>query len=89
MKIILIETLEKKNNFLWDQSLNYHNIPKEYRTNHFLENYNGFIKSLLGRKRVINWVNFIHFIKNESNRSIDKLLINANYNKAYFEKIIR
>ena len=77
---------KNKLQFFEDLSLNYHNVPKEYRTNNFLENYNGFAKSQLGKKRVINWVNFIHFLKNESNRSIDKLLSNANYNKGYFEK---
>ena len=83
-----IENYFRKNKlpFFEDFSLNYHNVPKEYRTNNFLENYNGFIKSQLGKKRIINWVNFIHFLKNESNRSVDKLLSSSNYNKVYFEK---
>ena len=66
--------------------MNYHNIPREYRTNKFLENYNGFIKAQLGKKRIINWINFLNFLKNESKSSIDKLLLNANYNKAFIEK---
>ena len=78
----------KKNKlqFFEDRSLNYHNIPREYRTNNFLENYNGFIKAQLGKKRIINWVNFLSFLKNESKRFIDKLLLNANFNKAFIEK---
>ena len=44
----------KKNKlqFFEDRSLNYHNIPREFRTNNFLENYNGFIKSQLGKKEL-------------------------------------
>ena len=78
--------IKNKIEFFEDQSLNYDNVPKESRTNNFLENYNGYLKIQLGKKRIINWVNFLHFIKNESDRSINKLLNKANYNKIYFEK---
>ena len=37
----------------------------------------------MGKHRVINWVNFIHFIKLESQRSIEKLSNSANYNIVY------
>ena len=63
-----------------DNSLNYQNIPIDCRTNNFLENYNGYIKSRLGQHRVINWVNFIDFIKKESERSIEKLINHKNFN---------
>ena len=42
-----------------------------------MENYNGYIKRILGN-RIINWVNFLNFIKDESERSITKLLDNSN-----------
>ena len=48
-------------------------IPKYCLTNSFLENYNGYIKSKLGKLRLIDWVNFINFIKEESSRIINKL----------------
>ena len=35
-----------------DQSLNYNNIPQYCRTNNFLENYNGYIKTQLGKKKL-------------------------------------
>ena len=54
-------------------SLDYSKIPQDCRTNNYLENYNGYIKSKLGKHRLINWVNFINFLKEESQRSIDKL----------------
>lgn len=43
-----------------------------------MENYNGYIKRILGKNRIINWVNFLNFIKDESERSITKLLDNSN-----------
>ena len=46
----------------------------------YLENYNGYLKKELGKHRIINWINFIHFIKQESQRSIEKLLNLQNYN---------
>ena len=66
--------------YFQDNSLNYNNIPKDCRSNSFLENYNGYIKQRLGKNRLINWVNFIDFIKSESSRSIQKLLTAANSN---------
>ena len=59
--------------YFQDGSLNYFNVPKDCRTNNYLENYNGYIKSKLGKHRLTNWVNFINFIKEESKRNIDKL----------------
>ena len=64
-----------------DDSLNYSNIPIDCRTNNFIENYNSFIKLQLGKNRTINWVNFLHFIKSESVRNIEKLIKpNTNHN---------
>ena len=65
--------MNNKKKFFEDQSLNYHLIPSDCRTNSFLENYNGYIKSKLGKHRETNWVNFMNFIKDESGRIIDKL----------------
>ena len=39
----------------------------------YFKNYNGYIKSLLGKNRIINWINFINVIKDESISSLDKL----------------
>ena len=72
--------IANKLTFFEDQSLNYFRIPKDCRTNNYLENYNGYIKKQLSKNRVINWVNFIHFIKMESQRSVEKLINNQNYN---------
>ena len=59
--------------YFQDGSLNYFKVPKDCRTNNYLENYNGYIKSKLGKHRLTNWVNFLNFIKEESKRNIDKL----------------
>ena len=64
--------------FYLDKSLDYQSIPSNCRTNNFLENYNGYIKTHLGKNRYINWVNFIHFIKTESQRNSNKPHENAN-----------
>ena len=69
--------MENKLAYFKDNSLNYSAIPDDCRTNNYLENYNGFIKSQLGKSRIVNWVNFIHFIKKESERSIEKLFSNT------------
>ena len=70
-----------------NNSLNYDIIPEDCRTNNFLENYNGYIKLNLGKHRIINWVNFIHFIKSESSRSIERLMNSVNNNTKSFKKI--
>ena len=70
-----------------DNSLIYDIIPEDCRTNNFLENYNGYIKLNLGKHRIINRVNFIHFIKSESSRSIEKLLNSVKYNVKSIKKI--
>ena len=71
--------------FFKDNSLNYNLIPDDCRTNNYL----GFIKRQLGKNRIINLVNFIHFIKTESERSLDKLLStnnkSINCEKNYFK----
>ena len=69
-----------KYEYFEDLSLDYNRIPIDFRTNNYLENYNGFIKSQLGKTRIVNWVNFIHFIKKESERSIEKLINHKNFN---------
>ena len=73
--------IKNKLEYFKDLSLDYSRIPNDCRTNNYLENYNGYIKSQLGKHRIINWVNFINFIKLESQRSIDKLYTNTTFNK--------
>lgn len=64
-----------------DKSLDYSTIPLDCRTNNYIESYNYYLKTQLGKKRIINWVNFVHFIKIESIRSIEKLCNNKNFLK--------
>lgn len=45
--------------------------------------YNKYLKSRLGNKRVINCLNFINLLKEESNRSIENLINIKNYNIQY------
>ena len=65
-----------KLDYFKDLLLNYSTIPNDCRSNNYLENYNGFIKLKLGKHRIINWVDFINFIKEESARAIEKLFGN-------------
>ena len=61
MQILQINYFKvNKMQYFEDNSLNYNIIPDDCRTNNFLENYNGFIKLVLGKHRIVNWVNFIH-----------------------------
>ena len=66
--------LKNKLQYFEDKSLDYNSIPEDCRSNSYLENYNGYLKYKLGKFRIVNWINFIHFIKEESSRSIEKLL---------------
>ena len=68
--------IKEKLKYFEDNSLNYDLVPEKFRINNFLENYNRFIKTKLGEKRIINWINFLHFIKEESERSLNKLINN-------------
>ena len=78
--------IKEKMDYFIDGSLDYNSVPIDCRTNNYLENYNGFIKKHLSENRYVNWVNFLDFIKLESDRSITKLLNNANENKLYFNR---
>ena len=64
---------ENKLEYFKDFSLDYNRIPKDCRTNNYLENYNGYIKNQLGKNHIINWVNFIHFLKLERQSSTEKI----------------
>ena len=57
--------IENKKAYFEDNSLNYNLVPKDCRTNSFLENYNGYIKSKLGNHKIINWIKFLNFIKDD------------------------
>ena len=72
--------IKEKYKYFEDNSLNYDLVPINFRTNNFLENYNRYIKFKLGEKRIVNWISFLHFIKEESDRSINKLINNNNSN---------
>ena len=75
--------IKNKKDFFKKGDYNYSIIPDDCRSNSFLENYNKYLKQRLGKKRIINWFNFISFIKEESKRSLDKLSINDNFNINY------
>ena len=79
--------INNKMQYFKDNSLNYSIIPDDCRTNNFLENYNGYLKMVLGKHRIINWVNFIHFIKAESQRSIEKLMNNCDNNMKTYKRL--
>ena len=49
-------------------------------TNSFLENYNGYIKKKFGKNRIINWMNFLAFLKDESEKIINKLYLSNSSN---------
>ena len=70
--------IENKLEYFKDLSLDYSRIPKDCRMNNYLENYNGYLKNKLGKNGIINWANFIYFLKCKSKRSIEKLINNNN-----------
>ena len=59
--------IKYKYNYFINGDYNYSKIPKDVRSNSFLENYNTFLKKKLGKKN-LSWIKFISFIKKESIR---------------------
>ena len=57
------------------------NVP----CNSYLENYNLYMKSKLGKKYNLNWFKFMRFFK----RTRDKLTINTNKNLEYYSKFTK
>ena len=55
-------------------------MPIDCRSNSYLENYNLFIKKILGKKYNLNWDIFINFLKDESDRIRNKLTLNTEKN---------
>ena len=51
--------------------------------NKLFENYSEIFKWSLGKNKYIHWINYIHFIKSESNRIKDKIYKNCNQNIIY------
>ena len=58
--------------------MDYYGVSEDFRANAYLENYIVYRTFKLGKFRIVNWVNFIHFIKEESSLSIEKLLNSKN-----------
>ena len=48
-----------------NNSLYYSKYPKLVRSNSILENYNKHLKEQLGKKKIVNFINFLSFIKKE------------------------
>ena len=59
--------IENKLTYFKDNSLKYSAIPKDCDPTIFL-------KIIIGKSRIYNWAIFIHFIKKEIERSLEKLL---------------
>ena len=75
-----------KKKYFQDGTYNYSLIPKDCRTNSFLENYNNFIKHNLGKKNIVSWLNFIEFIYDDIERNEKKLYQDSNKNIRYHSK---
>lgn len=83
--------IKVKRKFFVSKDFDYYHIPNDIRANSYVETYNKFIKENLGKKRIVNWYNFIIFLKNESKRIKDKIYtfdkqnININKKKQNFD----
>ena len=65
---------------------NYNKIQKDCSANSYLENYNLYIKKILGKKYNLKWNKFINFLKDESERIRKKLTTNRDINLEYYSK---
>lgn len=83
--------IKVKRKFFVSKDFDYYHIPNDIRANSYVKTYNKFIKENLGKKRIVNWYNFIIFLKNESKRIKDKIYtfdkqnININKKKQNFD----
>ena len=83
--------IKVKRKYFVSKDFDYYHIPNDIRANSYVETYNKFIKENLGKKRIVNWYNFIIFLKNESKRIKDKIYtfdkqnININKKKQNFD----
>lgn len=51
--------VKNKRKYFIDKDFDYYHIPNDARANSYLENYNKIIKTNLGHKRKVNWVNLL------------------------------
>ena len=83
--------IKVKRKFFVSKDFDYYHIPNDIRANSYVKTYNKFIKEYLRKKRIVNWYNFIIFLKNESKRIKDKIYtfdkqnININKKKQNFD----
>ena len=77
---ILNYFVKNKKEFFKNGDYDYSKIPLDCKSNSFLENYNKYLKLRLGSKKIVNWFNFLNFLKEESDRSLEKLSDIKNYN---------
>ena len=75
--------IQYKLNYFKNGDYDYSKIPEDCKSISFVENYNRYMKNILGKKRKTNWFTFLNFLKEESDRSIQKLVDNKNYNIDY------
>ena len=61
--------IKNKRKYFQDDTYNYSQIPRDCRTNSFLENYNNYIKHNLGKKNIVLQINFIEFIYDDIERN--------------------
>ena len=54
--------------------LYYKLIPKSYRANTSLKNYNMYLKENLDYKKCVEWINLLNFLKNEEIRITNNLI---------------
>ena len=64
----------------------YSKIPLDCKSTSFLKNYDKYLKLRLGPKKIVNWFNFL---KEESDRSLEKLAEIKNYNIKFKLKTIK
>ena len=72
--------IKNKRKYFVNEDYNYSKDLYTVRSNSYIESYNKYVKNELGNKKIVNWVTFINFLKNESERTKKKLIEIANQN---------
>ena len=61
--------LKNKRKYFLNEDYNYSKYICTVRSNSYIEYYNKYVKNELGNKKIVNWVTFIKFLKNELERT--------------------
>lgn len=74
---------EENMKYFINNSLFYSKYDKIVRSNSILENYNKTLKEQLGKKKSVNYMNYLNFIKSEKKGFLKNIILNLEISLKY------